>query len=377
MNIFEAIKNDDLEQVKALVEADPACVNAIAPKKPADTKGMSPLQVAVTTGWHRKIAWYLLEHGADVNFIEPIELQRYQADPVLFDVAQVAVRNARRLERDPATGEYRMMHTKEDADEAFAFLEAVVEHGADTKMTDYYDNGVMSRVLFAADNVYPDPEYTAYKHTDEQDEDLLRIFRFLLDSGAEKETVSKVSKTNNTGMYQGKPIWQLVGGLFGADGRGDSLCAVLAEYPRSVVEYSIVAGSPSSCRGCEAHRAALKQAFRKFAEDDGETSYDVIAARGKQIDAAKLFAPACEAEALNYRGAFLHPPHGVKYTDADFDRVNAALFPNGADKLEVYEWTTDWSNYFDDGHEWWGALCLTVYDKSTGRFVVILASATD
>ena len=77
------------------------------------------------------------------------------------------------------------------------------------------------------------------------------------------------------------------------------------------------------------------------------------------------------------RGAFLHPPHGVRYTDADFDRVNAALFPKGTDALEVYRWTTDWSEYFDDGREWWGTLCLTVYDKKPDRFVVILASATD
>ena len=78
-----------------------------------------------------------------------------------------------------------------------------------------------------------------------------------------------------------------------------------------------------------------------------------------------------------YRGAFLYPPHGVPYTDADFDRLNAALFPKGKDGLEVYRWTTDWSSYFDDGHEWWGALCLTVYEKSMGRYAVILASATD
>jgi hypothetical protein len=156
---------------------------------------------------------------------------------------------------------------------------------------------------------------------------------------------------------------------------GDPFYAVLAEYPRIVVEYSIVAGGSSSCQGCEAHRLALKQAFRKYAEDGG--SCDVIAARGKRIDAARLFEPAREAEELNYRGAFLHPPHGIRYTGADFDRVNAALFPNGTDGLEVYEWTTDWSDYFDDGHEWWGALCLTVYDGSLGRFVVISASATD
>lgn len=213
-SIFDAIRNDDLELVKALVEEDPSIVNSEAPKKPADSKGMSPLQVAVTTGWHRKIAWYLLEHGADVNHIEPANMQPYQADPCFFDVAQVAIRNARRLEWDGETKEYRMMHSKETADEAFEFLKAVIDHGADIKKTDYYDNGVMARVLFAADCVYPNPKYIAFKHTDEQDEDLFRIFKFLIDRGAEKNTVSKVSKTPLIDMYNDKPIWGLVGKMF-------------------------------------------------------------------------------------------------------------------------------------------------------------------
>ncbi len=157
----------------------------------------------------------------------------------------------------------------------------------------------------------------------------------------------------------------------------DPFYALLAEYSRLDVEYCIAPGSHSSCRGCEAHRQALRQAFRNLSADGGEWSYDVVQARGKQINAGELFAPAREAEELNYRGAFLYPPHGSRYTDADFDRVNAALFPNGTDGLEVYKWTTDWSEYFDDGHEWWGTLCLTVYDKSLDRFAVILASATD
>ncbi|MBE6908913.1 MAG: alpha/beta hydrolase [Ruminococcaceae bacterium] len=157
----------------------------------------------------------------------------------------------------------------------------------------------------------------------------------------------------------------------------DVFFKLIAEYPRLDVVYDIVLGDPASCRGCEAHRTALRKAFRKLSENDRELRCDIVDARGKQIDAGQLFAPAREAEELNYRGAFLYPPHGTGYTDADFDRVNAALFPNGTDDLEVYEWTTDWSNFFDDGREWWGTLCLTVYDKSLDRYVVILASSTD
>jgi len=80
---------------------------------------------------------------------------------------------------------------------------------------------------------------------------------------------------------------------------------------------------------------------------------------------------------LNYRKAFLYPPHENSYTGKDFVRVNSVLFPNGTDELEVYRWTTDWSEYFDAGREWWGTLCLTVYEKNLNRFVVIMASATD
>ncbi len=46
-------------------------------------------------------------------------------------------------------------------------------------------------------------------------------------------------------------------------------------------------------------------------------------------------------------------------------------------KGDLYEWTTDWSDFFDDGHEWYGACCWSVYDKTMNRYVVMLVSATD
>lgn len=61
---FDAIRANDLETVKSMLAADPALINTPAPKKPADTRGMSPLQAALCTGWHRDIAWFLLELGA-------------------------------------------------------------------------------------------------------------------------------------------------------------------------------------------------------------------------------------------------------------------------------------------------------------------------
>ncbi len=160
---------------------------------------------------------------------------------------------------------------------------------------------------------------------------------------------------------------------------------LIADYPDVVCDYCLVDAenryarslSVFPYRGVDSHRLALECAARELFDDGREWAYDMKEARCRKLSGKALFAPADSDNWLNYRKAFLEPPHTNAYSDADFDRVNAVLFPGGADSLEVYRWTTDWSEYFDEGHEWWGALCLTVYDKTLDRFVVIMASATD
>ena len=152
---------------------------------------------------------------------------------------------------------------------------------------------------------------------------------------------------------------------------------VIKEYPEIVIEYCIVKDE-LSYNGYNSHWAALAYACRRlFSDEEDGWHYNVGKADAKKIETDALFAKVNEKEEFNYRYAFLHPPCETHYTNADFDRVNEALFPNGAEPLVVYEWTTDWSEYFDDGHEWWGAMCYTVYDESLDRYVIIIASATD
>ena len=158
----------------------------------------------------------------------------------------------------------------------------------------------------------------------------------------------------------------------------DPYFAVLADYPRSVIDYSILPADPKRIQGSEEHRRALDWASRKLDTDEEyPLLFDVRRAKGRRIGIEELFTAERPEDRLTYRKAFREPPHLTDYSDADFDRVNAALFPKGTEGLEIYEWTTDWSSYFDDGHEWWGALCLTVFDRALGRFAVIMASATD
>ena len=78
-----------------------------------------------------------------------------------------------------------------------------------------------------------------------------------------------------------------------------------------------------------------------------------------------------------YWYALMEPVHGRRNKPEDFKEVNKVLFPNGTDTLDIYEWTTDWSDFFDDGHEWYGACCWSVYDKTMNRYAVMLVSATD
>ena len=84
-----------------------------------------------------------------------------------------------------------------------------------------------------------------------------------------------------------------------------------------------------------------------------------------------------KGEQIPYWYAFWETPHTSGYGPDEFRKVNSVLFPEGADGLEVYEWTTDWSNYFEAGREWWGTACWSVYDQRMNRYVVIMADTTD
>lgn len=95
------------------------------------------------------------------------------------------------------------------------------------------------------------------------------------------------------------------------------------------------------------------------------------------VDYDAEWGPTNCGTTVPYWYALMEPVHGKRNKPEDFKKVNEALFPNGTDPLEICEWTTDWSDYFDAGHEWYGACCWSVYDKTLNRYAVLLVSATD
>lgn len=196
----------------------------------------------------------------------------------------------------------------------------------------------------------------------------------------------------------------------------DPFYEIIKQYDRCVIEYCLMKDD-APYRKMLSHREAVLFAMLRLVDQSLEDkraaeirwgkavaddlcpwTYDMDKAKATPIDtAAFLHAPeirridrnGCrfydcgrnsypdEAGRIPYWYAFLEPPHGTRYTPDDFRKVNAALFPKGSEALAAYEWTTDWSDYFDDGHEWWGAACWSVYDGRLNRYAVLFASATD
>lgn len=220
--LFEAIRADDLKTVRMLMETQPERVNAIAPKYPLDTRGMSPLQVALCTGWHRSIAWLLLEHGANVNYCAE-KAACDEAHPVLFDAVCAAIWNARRYEWDGTdVRPLRMVwkHTKADADEAFQFLQRMLERGADPNQTDVYGRNSLMEAVAEANKLCPIKDestgkfYPGRQITPEMREDFRRIFQLLLDAGADRENRSAFLGKTIAEHHQTEPIWQICGDLW-------------------------------------------------------------------------------------------------------------------------------------------------------------------
>ncbi|MBR3298120.1 MAG: hypothetical protein IKI64_02840 [Clostridia bacterium] len=164
----------------------------------------------------------------------------------------------------------------------------------------------------------------------------------------------------------------------GAEYSDEAFFELLEEYPDIGCDYRIItpadakaeAGKVFPYLGEPSHRLALSCAAETFGED---RLRELSHASCKKLKSKALFAPAASDEWLNYRKAFSRHPHKSAYTDSDFERVNSVLFPGGADGLEVYRWATNHLERFAGEIERAFGLCLSVYDSSIDRFVVIIA----
>lgn len=187
---------------------------------------------------------------------------------------------------------------------------------------------------------------------------------------------------------------------------GDLFYEVQNEYDRLMVDYCLVEND-AAYHGYSSHKEVLLFAMNKLRDEYPWITITEEMACAEEVSAEELFAFPDKPWKENAHGtvvkhinfsdggkipywyAFLEPPHGTgsvikngktireEYSREDFELVNRALFPKGIEELEIYDWTTDWSDYFEAGKEWWGTMCYSIYDKKMNRFVVLMASATD
>ena len=187
--LFVAIRAADLETVKQIIEKRPELVNCTAKQPPKKDDGQSPLQVALKTG-NTMIANYLLDKGADVNFMEADSCCNVWRTPVLHDAINCSVMLCRWNTNDKYMG-FRVFSTKERADEGLAVLKRMIDMGADVNALDSYGNSGLNRFALQAKQILPSFNYAEHREgtdrlfTDELHDDLKRVLQTLKDAGAD------------------------------------------------------------------------------------------------------------------------------------------------------------------------------------------------
>ncbi|MDH6169356.1 hypothetical protein M2282_004520 [Variovorax boronicumulans] len=133
---------------------------------------------------------------------------------------------------------------------------------------------------------------------------------------------------------------------------------------------------------------------------------DVDAARATPLEASAVvradsFAPQYYVDSKRdpeevswfewFCEAFGHPPHLLRVADAAdcaqlFSRFCQCTGLLSGEDIVVLDWVGDpereperskWSNYFDDGKEWWGIWCFTVWNPRRRILAAAMASQTD
>lgn len=109
---------------------------------------------------------------------------------------------------------------------------------------------------------------------------------------------------------------------------------------------------------------------RYFYYDDKEVPEKAVAMTEEDL----------KKEAFAY--AFFQPPYSFMITKSNFEKgiffldFCRLLFTDIL-QIEVCKWSTNSSNYFDEGKDWWGSFFWMVYNPCRDRYIGILAATTD
>jgi ankyrin repeat protein len=203
--LFRGIRSGDTAAVAALLDGNPGLVNAVAKAPPKKDDGQSALQVAIKSGQF-DIAQLLIDRGADVNFMDRSELNRWNV-PVLHDAIRAAVFSSRfgRNRALPGTpAQIEVMNTAEQFSRAFEILNAIVARGADLRARDSVGNPALMRAVLDARQVIDEPILP------ELYDDLHRVFDLLLVAGADPKWIDPRFGWSIADAVEGEPVRQFL-----------------------------------------------------------------------------------------------------------------------------------------------------------------------
>lgn len=212
--LFKAIREDNIEQVIQLLNNEPELVNCTAKQPPKKDDGQSPLQVALKTGAF-DIADYLIDNGADINFMEDKACCNTWRAPVIHDAINAAVMCSRWNTNNPYTG-FEVFSTEEKAVRARSILEKMLQLGADVNKPDSSGNSGIWRFCMQAYQILPRFDFAKNCECDDRiftaelETDLLNILKLLCRYGADLNYASPDMKLTVKEFYKNGSMAKLL-----------------------------------------------------------------------------------------------------------------------------------------------------------------------
>lgn len=170
--LFKAIRSNDMEEVKAILQKKPEAISSISTPPPKKDIGQSPLQVAVKIGAF-DIAYYLIEQGADVNFMEEEAEGVTWRTPVLHDAIRTVFQSLC----------YERFAVSE---KGLLLLKTLLEKGADPNKCASNGFAAIDECVAQAENILErQSAYTSIQEITEKR--LTELLDILIDHGADFE----------------------------------------------------------------------------------------------------------------------------------------------------------------------------------------------
>lgn len=212
--IFKTIRDKDFDLVRTLIENKEELVNCVAKQPPKKDDGQSPLQVALKTG-ALDIAEYLIDCGADLNYMEDESCCNEWRTPVIHDAINAAVMKCRWNTNDKIRG-FIEYSTEKEARKAYEILEKMLKLGADVNKLDSYGNSGIWRFCLQANQILPTFNYSTNSESDDRiftkelENDLLNVLNLLCKYGADISYVSPDTKRTVRDFYLGGSLSKLL-----------------------------------------------------------------------------------------------------------------------------------------------------------------------